>query len=266
MTQKDKFKEHLEMNKKAWDEYHPAWMEFKAKRWPDYYRFYADGGVHLDPLEKEMIGDVRGLRVLELSCGGDAEQAFSLGNLGAIVTACDISPVAIDIARENARRTNIEIDFVVCDSQTLDPIEDNTFDLVFAQYNYCYYEDLPRAFSSWYRVLRNGGRLFVRAGHPVTTCLEECDGKLTPVRSYYDKSPEYYNFNGTAIANEFGGWHSGLRAVEFFHSLSDIINAMIQAGFHIEKMMEGRRRKEHSGIMSKLPEDIFVTAHKKLPV
>ena len=244
----DQFKRHLEMNREAWDAYQPAWAEAEQKKPDD----------ALDPLEIELIGDVRGKDVLSLSCAWDACQAFALSKLGATVTACDISPVAIDLARQRARELGHEVEFAVCDSQTIEPMADNSFDLVFAQYNYCYYEDLPTAFANWHRVLRDGGRLFVREGHPFTTCLEEADGKLTVSRSYFEKSPDYYQFKGTGAVPEY---QADLQGVEFPHTLSDFINGMAQAGFRIDRMVE-TEKWDHRPLPAGLPAEMFIMATK----
>jgi ubiquinone/menaquinone biosynthesis C-methylase UbiE len=254
----DCFQAHLKMTQEAWDSYHPVWAATTRQRYPDRRNRFDEGHFDLDPLEVELIGDVRGRDVLELSCGWDASQAFGLVKLGATVTACDISPVAIEIARREAEELGVQVEFVTCDSQTLQPIGNDRFDLVFAQYNYCYYEHLARAFVNWFRVLRGGGRLFVRTFHPVTACLEEKEGTLAVTRSYFDQSPEYYKFNGTRHVPD---WQSDLQAVEFPYTLSDLINGMVRAGFRMERMVE-TERKANGPRVSGLPEEIFMTALK----
>ena len=249
----DRFQKHLEINRRSWDAYQRVWADATARK-------HAGGSTPpdecLDPLEIEMIGDVRGLDVLELSCAWDAGQAFALARLGATVTACDFSPAAIDIAKRRARERDLPVEFALCDSQTLEPMADESFDLVFAQYNHCYYEDLPRAFASWHRVLRPGGRLFVREAHPFTAGLEVTDGSLTITRSYFEKNPEHYLFDGTG---EIAGYRSDLPAVEFPHTLADFVNAMAQAGFRIDRMVE-TEQWEHRVLLPGLPMEMFMTA------
>ena len=254
----DQFKKHLEMNRKVWDAFQPVWAEATRKKRSDRDESSENGHDVLDPLEVELIGDVRSQNVLSLSCAWDACQAFALSKLGATVTACDISLVAIDMARQRARDLGHQVEFVVCDSQTLRPMDDDSFDLVFAQYNYCYYEDLPAAFTNWFRVLREGGRLFVREGHPFTSGLEEKNGILTVVRSYFERKPDYYQFNGIpAVPAD----QSDLQAVEFPHTLSDFVNAMAQAGFRIDRMVE-TEHWDHRDLSPGLPVEVFMMATK----
>ncbi len=70
-------KEHLEMVKAAWNAFQPARMEFMLQARPDFYQFYTDGGVDLDDFEIELLGDVRGLKLLNTGCASDATQAFA---------------------------------------------------------------------------------------------------------------------------------------------------------------------------------------------
>jgi len=54
-----------------------------------------------------------------------------------------------------------------------------------------------------------------------------------------DRMPEYSDsFDGTPMATRFGGWSVDLPIVEFFHTIADLINAMVEAGFRIERMLE----------------------------
>ena len=48
---------------------------------------------------------------------------------GAEVVGSDLSPVAIKIARENARKIGSGVEFVEADAQTLDPFPSESFDI-----------------------------------------------------------------------------------------------------------------------------------------
>ena len=101
----------------------------------------------LDDEVVELAGDVAGLDLLDTSCASDAKQAFSWANLGARVTACDIAPTAIEIARKSSLRLGIDVEFHVADAQTLDPISNESQDLVFATY-LGWFEDIDLAVST----------------------------------------------------------------------------------------------------------------------
>jgi len=270
VTSKYSKEQHLKMNQAAWDEAH-RFMAAKRRKNPNWGDEFRDGGGLFTDMEIELLGDVSGLDMLQLSCAGDANQAFSLANLGAKVTACDFSPVAIEDAKENAVKIGLDVSFVVDDSQRLSSFKEGQFDLVHADYNLYFYEDLPIACHNWYRVLRTGGRLFVHEWNSVTRCLKEdkTSGSLKVTRSYDDRTPEYSPFRVWDFVSE-------LEAVEFHYTMADILNAIIQAGFAIEKMSERTREnfimetrkvenvKENAEGTAKarLPHDYFLVARK----
>lgn len=254
--------EHLEMSRKAWNAYHPHYISFQLKKRPDFHQFFADGGVELNDVEIELAGDVKGKKLLDICCAGDATQAFSWENLGAEVVACDFSPVAIKLAKRNAEKIGSRIEFKVADAQILTSIADNQFDIVYATYT-CWLEDLYQAAEAWHRVLKPGGRLLLSTNHPVAECLKEVDYGLTVIRDYFDDSPEYYNFTGTPIADEYGGWDGNLPIVEFVHPLADVINAIAGAGLCVQKMVETRAPDEQSPLLSQLPKYMAWVAKKE---
>ena len=252
------------MNRAGWGEGH-RYLAARRRKGPDWIGKFRDGGTTFTEREVEILGDVASLDVLQLSCGGDTSQAFSFANLGANVTACDFSPVAIEEAKQNAARVGLAVRFVLADAQRLSTIGDGAFDLVHADGNLWYYEDLPTACRNWYRVLRANGRLFLHENHPLTLwCLEEdaTDGSLRIIRSYGDWRPEYSPFR----IQDFVSKESG--EVEFPHTLADILNAIAQAGFVLERMVECNLDKAGFPIeglgrcAEKLPHDFYVIARK----
>lgn len=262
--------EHIEMNRTAWDEAHRH-MRGKRRANPRWVEEFQDGKVGFSPTERELLGDVSGMEILQLSCAGDASQAFWLANLGGRVTACDFSPIAIEEAKENGAQIGLDVQFVVADSRTLNDVDDNRFDLVHADYNLWYYEDLTLACGNWYRVLRKKGRLLVHEWNPVSRCLRDDDDsdKLYVIRSYDDHQPRYYQFAVEDFVSE-------RQAVEFSYTMADIINALLEAGFVIERMVERTRaqfeketgrvpptgdRTEDSKKAS-LPHDFFLMARR----
>ncbi|CAG7637300.1 class I SAM-dependent methyltransferase [Paenibacillus allorhizosphaerae] len=194
--------DHLLMIQKQWDAYHPEYMEAILKDRPDYYKFFAEGGVD-DSFEFRLLGDVRGLRLLDTCCACDASQAFTWTNLGAKVTACDIREVAIEIAKKNAAIMDLDVDFQVADAQTLPPIPNDAYDIVYATY-LVWYEDIEKAFKTWYRVLKPGGRVLYAGVHPLSKLLQENNGMLEIKRRYHDRAPHYYRFDATAAGRRFG--------------------------------------------------------------
>ena len=256
MTEK---KEHLETVRAAWDAYHADYMEFHLKEWPKFHEHFAQGGAMLDDYVVDALGDVTGKALLDVCCACDAKQAFSWANLGAKVTACDLSPEAIRIARDNASEIGIPVEFEVADAQTLAPIPDEAFDIVFATY-LCWFEDIPLACRNWHRVLRPGGRLLMHFHHPVTTYLDVQDGVLVPERNYFDTGPDRGDFTGTDIADRHGGWDRRMPCIEFRHTLAGVMDAALCAGLRLLAMSEHCHNADPP--LSKLPSHVLLLWQK----
>ena len=255
----DKRDQHLDMTRDAWDAYQADYMAFHLREWPRFHEHFTEGGLMLDDYLVQMLGDVAGLRLLDTCCACDAKQAFSWANLGAAVTACDISPAAVAIAKDNADRIGLAVEFHVADAQTLTPIGDASFDVVFATY-LCWLEDLPLGYRTWHRTLRPQGRLLVHARHPVTYWLDEKDGGIVSDRDYQDTGPVYEEFRGTPLADRHGGWGRSMPCVEFHHTLAEMINAGLAAGLRLERAVEASN--ETDAVLSSLPTHVALLWRK----
>ena len=104
----------------------------------------------------ELTRRAEGASVLEYGCG-PGSQAYLLAEHGATVTGIDLSPVAIDMARERGERAGLEesLDFRVMDAEHLD-LPDASFDVVCGS-GILHHLDLDRAYAELARVLRPGG-------------------------------------------------------------------------------------------------------------
>jgi SAM-dependent methyltransferase len=252
--------EYLNTNRKAWDAYQQAYMDFHLKEHPDFFEYLAKGGTYLPDYEVRLAGDVAGLTVLDVCCASAADEVFSWENLGANAIGCDLSPVAIEIARENARRLKSGARFEVADAQDLAPIAPDSVDLMYGRY-LVWFPDVERAMRSWFRVLKPGGRLLLNTCHPIAWCLQsQPDGSYRLRRSYVDETPDLTTFSGTDMAQRHGGWDQRHASVEFHHPVSRILNAILAAGFNLLHIEEPAPAGEASG--RELPTSLVVLAHK----
>jgi len=98
------------------------------------------------------VAEARPRRVLDVGCGpGDMTERIER-ELGVDVSAVDISPRMVELARERG------LDAAVADVQEL-PYADESFDCVAACWILYHTADLERAIAECARVLRPGGRL-----------------------------------------------------------------------------------------------------------
>jgi ubiquinone biosynthesis O-methyltransferase len=130
----------------------------------DYTRWRASEiGAITERLERrlilELVGDVRGLSVLDVGCG-DGDLAVELSTRGANVVGIDASGSMIDAARQRADRAQADVDFKVATAQQL-PFPPERFDAVVAVTILCFVDDAAAVIQEIARVLRPGGRLVI---------------------------------------------------------------------------------------------------------
>src|SRR3989344_7452285 len=110
------------------------WWEYTSKTYQKESNIPID--VHYgpgSPNEKNLnlMGKVRGKNVLEIGCGG-AQCSIAFAKQGAKVTAIDISEEQLKFAKKLAEKNKVKIKFIHWDIQNLEPIKNNSQDIVFS--------------------------------------------------------------------------------------------------------------------------------------
>jgi SAM-dependent methyltransferase len=186
------------------------------------------------------LGDLSGLRGVHLQChiGTDT---VSLGRLGARVTGLDLSAPAIDQARTFAAAAGIEATFVRAELyDAVEALGRERFDLVYTGVGALgWLPDIRR----WARVvaalLRPGGRLHLREGHPVLWALADArpDGLLVLDYSYFEQpEPNVWDEAGTYV--ETDAVFTKNVTHEWNHGLGEIVTALLDAGMSVTLLEE----------------------------
>jgi len=115
-----------------------------------------------EPVMRAAVGDVRGLRVLDLGCG-TGRHSLWLAAAGAVVTAVDFSEGMLAEAQHKPGAEAIR--FVVHDLHAPLPFAAE-FDLVVSGLMLEHLRELDGFFAEARRVLKPGGRAVVSAMHP----------------------------------------------------------------------------------------------------
>ena len=119
------------------------------------------------PYILELMGHVRGKRVLDAGCGGGFYSLW-LSEKRAKVLGIDGSEEMIKIAKNRASRKKLRARFLIGDVSDL-KIEDGAFDLVLSTLVLMDVKKLDKAISELVRVTRNGGCIVISVQHPILT-------------------------------------------------------------------------------------------------
>ncbi|WP_067463914.1 class I SAM-dependent methyltransferase [Actinomadura macra] len=190
------------------------------------------GADSLTDVENAAVGDVTGLDVLHVQChlGFDS---ISLARRGARVTGVDFSPVALEKARDLARRCAADVRFVEADATDLPPELHGRFDLAYATMGIlCWIGDIDAWMRSVAATLRPGGRLVLIDGHPLSLMTAGLDPLVLDFPYAFDGPHE---FSGTA---SYATETDPTTSVEFAHSLGEIVTAAVVSGLRITRLDE----------------------------
>lgn len=126
---------------------------------PDYDRmtFVERYLFGVDRLRRRLLAGVSG-HVLDVACGSGMN--FPSFHAASHVTAVDLSPGMLDIARRKAESLNLPLDLQVMDAQQLD-FADGSFDVVVSALSTCTFPDPVTALREMGRVVRPGGRILL---------------------------------------------------------------------------------------------------------
>ena len=227
------------VNKASWDERvpaHVASVNYQVKE------FLADPG-HISRVVRfdvPRLGDISGLRGVHLQChiGTDT---VSLARLGASMTGVDFSGPAVAAARDLAAKTGADAVFVESDVYSApDVIGREAFDFVFTGIGaICWLPSISRWGQVVASVLKPGGRLFIREGHPMMWSLQDGrDDQLLVVEfPYFEREePMVWEEGGTYV--ETDAVFTNNVTQEWNHGLGEIITALLHNGMTVTALTE----------------------------
>jgi SAM-dependent methyltransferase len=186
------------------------------------------------------LGPVAGLRGVHLQChiGTDT---ISLARLGARMSGLDFSPASLAEARRLAAIARAEVDFHEADVYLADQVLGRgLFDLVFTGIGaLCWLPDIRRWAEVVAALLRPGGTLFLREGHPMLFTLAEVgpDGRLVVEDPYFERDePTAVVRQGTYVKTptEF----SQNVTYQWNHGLGEVVTALLDQGMELTALCE----------------------------
>ncbi len=200
------------------------------------------------------LGDIKGKTLIHLQCNTGAD-TISLARMGARVTGVDLVPENIHYAQRLAADCGID-DARFIESNVLEIMDkhDEKYDIVYTTEGVlCWLPDLYLWARNVRHLLADDGFLYVLDAHPFFMVWDE--EKLP------DLSVKYPYFQKNADQDEWIGGYASQpkKAVNYawMYTVGEIINALSQAGMHIEwfhefdwlyyKLSAEKQRKDERG-------------------
>lgn len=218
------YEEYVQINRELWNAKTPVHVD------SEFYDMasFRKSGNSLKHIELEELPDINGKKILHLQCHF-GQDSISLANLGGCVTAIDLSPVAIEKAKELSKELGTEVTFIESNVYDVSGTVQGQFDLVFASYGtICWLDNLD----DWAKViadkLKPGGQFYFIEFHPFIDALDD---------NYLAFGYPY--FNESAIKSQTSGTYAdqqadiGVKGYFWNHPISEVINALTSNGLQL---------------------------------
>lgn len=206
-----------QVNKTYWNANADKW--FGTTALPEYgVKFVTENELHL-------FGDVTGKTMLEICCGSGHSLKYHADRNTGELWGLDISQKQLD----NAERFLAESKYypkLICSPMEEDcGIHKNYFDIVYSIYAIGWATDLKKVFSRIASYLKKDGIFIFSWRHPLHGCVIVGEEQLIFNKSYFDEECH------TQIVDD-------MEIILADRKISTYINALVDAGFIIEKMIE----------------------------
>lgn len=233
-------RKHIQTNHRSWNDRVP--VHFASAMYREHLDALKAGGHCLEAEVLDEVGDVSGKTLLHLQCHFGLD-TLSWARRGAAVTGLDFSEPAIELARQLSEELTIPAEFVCANVYDAAEALDGPYDVVFTSLGVLgWLPNLPRWADNTAKLLKPGGLFYLMDCHPFTDVFDDdasAPQGLTIGYDYFDTKAYKFEAGPTYADN---GTHAVVgETVEWMHTFSSILNALIDAGLRIERVFESPR-------------------------
>ncbi len=189
------------------------------------------------PVPKDWLGDLEGRKVLCLASGG-GQQGPILVAAGAEVTVFDNSDRQLQRDEEAAAAYGLRIQTIQGNMQDLSAINDGVFDMIIHPVSNVFIDDVLPVWRECARVLIQDGVLLSGFTNPLVYMVDWEEADQSGVCRLKYSIP--YADPTALPAQEVKKYLQEKIPFEYGHSLTDLIQGQIAAGFHITGFYEDK--------------------------
>jgi 2-polyprenyl-3-methyl-5-hydroxy-6-metoxy-1,4-benzoquinol methylase len=207
-------------------------------------------GAYISEENNRLFGNVSGKKVLEIGCGTGCSLQY-LGERGAAeLWGIDLAEKQIEKAERHLAEAGFFAKLICSPMEEECGVPANYFDFVYSVYAIGWTTDLEGTFRRIASYLKKDGAFIFSWSHPIHKCVTAENGKYEFNKCYFDESWYSVSFDGCTLTLSD-------------RTLSTYVNALAEAGFVIERMIE-----QNDDEMMKMRDDgsDFAKKAKMLPV
>ncbi|MFA9393004.1 MAG: class I SAM-dependent methyltransferase [Prolixibacteraceae bacterium] len=194
---------------------------------------FIQGGTSLNQIELDLLGDIKGKKILHLQCHF-GQDTISLSRLGAEVTGIDLSDIGIERAKELAKKTGSNAKFICCNLYELPDHLEQKFDLIFTSYGtIVWLPDLTKWAAIVAQFIKPTGKFIFVEFHPF---LWMYDDEFKGIKYNYFNTGKIYEIEEGSYTDSED--KVNLESVTWNHSLSEVMNSLIDQGLIIRSFHE----------------------------
>ncbi|MFX1486113.1 MAG: class I SAM-dependent methyltransferase [Promethearchaeota archaeon] len=208
--------------RKEWNDAAESWVDF-VRKGKDYHRDQIN-----NPAAFGLIGNVKGMNVLDLACG-EGYNTRILARKGAKVVGVDLSERMIEFARQEEKTEELGISYHNLDASDLKEFSSHHFDLVTCFMSLQDIESYEKAISEVARVLKNRSRFIFSIPHP---CFERINGLEVSTRRKYFRAVRY------SLEWKMERLKEPFRTTSFHRTLTDYIAVLNGSGLFVSNLLE----------------------------
>jgi 2-polyprenyl-3-methyl-5-hydroxy-6-metoxy-1,4-benzoquinol methylase len=251
--------EYIQANKRSW-------ATIARDHYETFKAFLLANESTLSQTQIQELGDIKGKKLIHLQCNTGAD-TISLARMGARVTGVDLVPENVHYAQRLAADCGVpDARFIASNVLEIMGRHDEKYDIVYTTEGVlCWLPDLYLWARNVRHLLADDGFLYVLDSHPFFMVWdEEALPELVVKYPYFQKNADQDEW--------IGGYASQpKKAVNYawMYTVGEIINAISQAGMHIEwfrefdwlyyKLSDEKQRRDEHGYW------VFPEHKQKLP-
>lgn len=210
---------------------------------PDFFKGYMElrsnesgfNSAVEEPAVYGLLPSLKDLRILDIGCGFGKFASFCLQNGAAYVSGTDISHNMISEARKHIKDPRAKFEAVPAEDLDAD---EASFDLIVSSMCFHYVKNIRPVFEKMSFILKKGGSFIFSVEHPICTSLLRgwCSSDDNPKRHW---PVDDYRKETVRVSRWFVDG-----VIKYHRTIETYVNALIDAGFSIKRLLEPAPTKD----------------------